>query len=246
VVTITTRHRRAAVAMLLVTVVAAVLLQWKPARSIMLLAPSIAGFVEVGPDIWVERGMTAGTQDAVVQAVRHARAQLQHFYAVPLGRPVVLACSTATCFRRCGGIGHATTYFGSRVLLGPSALNPVKVAHELSHVELATRVGAVRVLLRVPQWFDEGLAVVVSDDPAFDEAKWLAATARGAAAPDLRRLVTLRGWLDMTKVDGQLSYGTARHEVGRWYASVGTRGIERLFAMLRDGYAFDDAYNTVR
>jgi len=238
--------RRLLPAALVVALLAALVLQWKPARSVTLFVPRMAGFTQAGPDIWVERGTAAETGRGLVKVVALAQVRVREFYGIQIGRPVVLACSTPGCFRRCGGIGHATSYFGNRVLLGPSALNLVKVTHEFSHVELAARVGAVHVLLRVPQWFDEGLATVVSEDPAFDEAKWRSATAGGAAAPDLRRLETLSGWLETTKVDGQLSYGTARHEVARWYAGAGAGGIERLFAMLRHGYAFDDAYKSVK
>lgn len=226
----------------LVVFVAGVFVFAKPARSVTLLVPSMAGFVQAAPDVWVEGGTNAETRDTVVRAVALANQRLRGFYGAQAGRPIVLACSTLNCFRRSGGIGHGTTYFGNRVLLGPSALNVVKVTHELSHVELAARVGALRILLRVPQWFDEGLAVMISDDPVFEERKWLSATGGGTRAPDLHRLATLRGWLTLTKVDGQLSYGTARHEVARWYARVGLGGLEHMFAMLRDGSDFEVAY----
>ena len=118
-------------------------------------------------------------------------------------------------------------------------MSSVKLTHELSHVELATRVGVVRALLKVPQWFDEGLAVLVSADPDFTEARWLAATDNGARAPSPDRLRTLGGWLS---VDRELSYGTARHEVARWYARVGRSGLDRLFAALHAGETFERAY----
>jgi hypothetical protein len=222
--------------------VAGLLLFVKPARGITLLAPSVAGFVQAAPDVWVERGASESTRDTVVRAVALGNGRVREFYGAQAGRAVVLACTSVSCFRLHGGIGHGTTYFGNRVLLGPSALSVVKVTHELSHVELAARVDALRVLLRVPQWFDEGLAVMISDDPAFDERRWLSATVGGTSAPDLGRLATLRAWLAVTRVDGQLSYGTARHEVSRWYARVGLGGLERLFVLLRKGSAFDAAY----
>jgi hypothetical protein len=225
--------------------VAGLLVFVKPARGLTLLAPSVAGFAQAAPDVWVERGASESTRNTVVRAVALANDRVRGFYGVQAGRPVVLVCSSVSCFRLHGGIGHGTTYFGNRVLLGPSALNVVKMTHELSHVELAARVGALRVLLRVPQWFDEGLAVMISDDPAFDEQRWLSATVGGTSAPDFGRLATLRGWLAVTKVDGQLSYGTARHEVSRWYARVGLGGLERLFVLLRKGSAFDAAYAAV-
>jgi hypothetical protein len=49
--------------------------------------------------------------------------------------------------------------------------------------------------------------------------------------------------LTVTKVDGQRSYGTARHEVARWYDRVGLRGLERLLAMIRGGSDFQAAYD---
>jgi hypothetical protein len=232
-------------ALLGVVLVVSLFLAWKPARSVTLLAPAMVGFVQAGSDIWVERSTNAEQRESILHAVAAAHERLRAFFGHQVGQPVVLACSTPGCFRRCGGIGHGTTYFGNRVLLGPAALNVTKVIHEFTHVELAARVGAVRALLRVPQWFDEGLAVMVSDDPAFDEAKWMAATAAGTTAPDLARLVALRDWLNVTKVDGLLSYGTARHEVAGWYERVGLRGVEHLFAMLRDGSHFQAAYTAV-
>jgi len=142
----------------------------------------------------------------------------------------------------CGGIGLDTTFFGDRVLLSPDGVSSIKVSHEFSHVELATRVGAVRALFNVPQWFDEGLAVLVSEDPNFTEARWLVATENAARAPALDQLKTLRGWLAVNK---DLSYGTARHEVARWYARAGRTGLDRLFSALRAGETFERAYASI-
>lgn len=208
-------------------------------RGASLLVPSISGFVEVAPDVWVERGMGAAERDRVVGAVPDARKSIERFFSGEPGGSVVLACASARCFRRCGGIGRATTFFGNRVLLSPDGVSSVKLSHEFSHVELATRVGVVRALVKVPRWFDEGLAVLVSADPDFVEARWLAATDNGARAPSLDRLATLRGWLS---VDRELSYGTARHEVARWYARAGRSGLDRLFAALRAGETFERSY----
>jgi len=103
--------------------------------------------------------------------------------------------STSECFRRHGGFGRGTTYFGDRELLSPLAVNPVKAAHEFSHVELAARVGALRALLRAPSWFDEGLAVLFSEHPVFAEDHWLVETSSGATAPTLDQLASMAGWL---------------------------------------------------
>ncbi|MFG1943168.1 hypothetical protein [Nonomuraea sp. NPDC048826] len=48
-------------------------------------------------------------------------------------------------------------------MLSPRGADPVIASHELSHVELHTRLAGAEV----PQWFDEGLAVVVCGDPRY-------------------------------------------------------------------------------
>jgi hypothetical protein len=42
------------------------------------------------------------------------------------------------------------------------------LAHEFSHVDLHTRIGLMRFLAgAIPAWFDESLAVIVSDDARY-------------------------------------------------------------------------------
>ena len=42
------------------------------------------------------------------------------------------------------------------------------LAHEFSHVELHAQIGVFRLLMgAIPAWFDEGLAVIVADDPRY-------------------------------------------------------------------------------
>jgi hypothetical protein len=234
--------KRLALAAAVTAVLLASLFQSNRVRSVALLFPSLSGFDEVAADVWAEREMSAAARDRLVDTVAAARGAVERFFSGVSGHHVVLACSTARCYRMCGGIGLGTTFFGNRVLLSPGGVSSSKVSHELSHVELASRVGALRALFQVPQWFDEGLAVIVSDDPDFTEAKWLAATEGGARAPALQQLETVRGWLAATKENKQLSYGTARHEVVRWYARAGPKGLQRVFAAIRAGEKFERAY----
>jgi hypothetical protein len=71
--------------------VAGVFVFAKPARSVTLLVPVMAGFVQAAPDVWVERGTNAETRDTVVRAVALAHQRLHGFYGAEAGRPIVLA-----------------------------------------------------------------------------------------------------------------------------------------------------------
>lgn len=98
------------------------------------------------------------------------------FYQGRNSSPTMLACLTVACYQHIGGGGEKGVGVLNRaVMLSPDGVNTVIAAHEMSHVELHERLGARG---HVPQWFDEGLAVVVSNDP-----RYLAPDTAGGSAP---------------------------------------------------------------
>ncbi|MFD0490124.1 hypothetical protein ACFQ0O_27270 [Saccharopolyspora spinosporotrichia] len=134
----------------------------------------------------------------MVSAVEEANRRVDRFYGGRVSSPRIVACLTDGCYRRIGGGGErGVAVLNSAVMLSPRGVDPVIASHEMSHVELHTRLHSSGA--RVPQWFDEGLAVLVSGDP-----RHLAP----ATAPD-RCLVpaaeplpeTLDGWLKAAAAD---------------------------------------------
>lgn len=62
------------------------------------------------------------------------------------------------------------------------------IAHEWSHAEFSARVGGFFAAKDVPSWFDEGLAVLISNEPSHSEEIWQAMTAAGIVTPPLNEL----------------------------------------------------------
>ncbi|GAA2608007.1 hypothetical protein [Paractinoplanes durhamensis] len=135
------------------------------------------------------------------------------FYGARLSEPRVLICSTASCYDRLGGGGEKGRALRNwSLMLSPAGINPTIATHELSHVEFHERLGSASG--KVPQWFDEGLAVLVSDDarylrPAsqsdrcklpYDEARpvidadWWTAAADGVDRPYLQAGCVVSRW----------------------------------------------------
>lgn len=215
------------------------------ARSVRLYFPAASGLETVRPGLYADPAMSARQREALAADVEAGRRRAAEFYGGLVSSPTIVACASMACYRRFGGIGRKGVCRNGALLLSPEGLNPVIVAHEWSHAELAARVGQLRVWRSVPQWFDEGIAVLLSRDPIYTEEAWLAATDNGAKAPPLSALETLRGWLRATGKDGktrQLSYGTARHEVAGWYAAAGPDGLRALIGGLRNGDDFREIY----
>ncbi len=218
-------------------------------RSVRLYFPEASGLAAVRPGLYVDPALAGPQREAFAADVEAGRSRAAEFYGGLVSSPTVVGCASMDCYRRFGGIARKGVFRNGALLLSPEGLTPVIVAHEWSHAELAARVGRLRTWSSVPQWFDEGIAVLSSRDPEYTEEAWRAATDNGTRVPPLSGMETLGGWLRVTGKDGktkQLSYGTARHEVSAWYACAGPDGFRDLVASVRDGGDFHETYERTR
>lgn len=201
--------------------------------------------MSLGANVFVDSELPPAGKFRIVDIVEQARQRAENFYGRLAADPRIVLCTTVDRFRKAGGMGLGFSD-GRDVLVSPYGASVEIVSHELSHVELASRLGGyAQALAKVPQWFDEGLAVVVSQAPEFSEQAWLDATENGRNAPQLSQLESASDWNRITGESGvnmQLSYGTARREVARWYGAVGGEGLARLIGALNRGESFYVAY----
>lgn len=122
------------------------------------------------PQVHYERGASQYAQ-AVAALLPAAVAQVEAAHGRPFARPVNIGVySSRTAFAAANGLGNTraagVTFFG-RVLLSPILFTtqrprlPAILTHEMSHAHLQSWLPALKYL-RLPNWFKEGLAVVVS------------------------------------------------------------------------------------
>ncbi len=207
-------------------------------RTARLFAPTWFGFIEISEGVFVDESMPSSQRANLLETIQAAKGRVSSFFGRLKGKPDIFACSTEACFVSNGGItAEGNAYGSSMVLLSPRGLDVVTLSHELTHIELSSRVGDFQAWRAIPPWFDEGLAVLVSQDPRYVVEMWLRATENGRRAPRLMSLgdaVPWRNW--------QLSYGTARHAVGEWYSRVGSKGLLHLIRDLKRGKEFDAVF----
>jgi hypothetical protein len=210
-------------------------------RSTKLLLPSWFGFSEISEGVYVDDQMSPAQRQEFLKTLSLSKQRVSVFFGSIEASSKVFACSTEECFVSHGGVtAKGKAYGDSMLLLSPRGLDAVIASHELTHIELHGRVGAFRSWRAIPSWFDEGLAVLVSEDPRYTEDAWLKATDNGCNAPKLENIGEMLG-----KGDWLLSYGTARREVGAWYLHAGSAGLERLIAEVKNGSDFNSAFNTI-
>ncbi|MFI6508733.1 hypothetical protein ACIBCT_14105 [Streptosporangium sp. NPDC050855] len=231
------RRRPARVAALLAAVLAVLLVA---AVAVTALAfPSVAattcpgcyGLERLRPGLYAEPGLSPERRRQVIEVAERAGRRVSDFYGGRESSPDVLVCLSDDCYRRIGGGGErGVAVLNRAVMLSPRGADPVIASHELSHVELHARLGDGEV----PQWFDEGLAVLVSEDPRYLGP----AGDRCRAEPRPVLPATLKDWLRAASADPGV-YAEAACRVSRWAgAGRGPRAVRDLVERLSAGESF--------
>lgn len=233
--------------------------------ALKLLAPESNGLEKIMPSLYVEAGADAETRRRLQEGMVLAERAIEAAYGSIQARPVVHACVTDACSRRFGNYGaqrakiYAGHGLGHLVLLFPRGLNWHYIAHEWSHAEIAARL-TLAARWKLPQWFDEGLAVSISEAAETSEAHWRFLAAADVPRPtreELLSLDSLRRWDDAVGRYGEKQnlerkargepeiapvYSAAGHEVRPWLRAAGKDGLLRLIADLNAGTGFEAAY----
>lgn len=205
------------------------------------VCPACYGFQDVGNRVYVQRQTTAQERAAIVGIVDAARERLTQFWGPLRATPRVFVCSDDACFRRLGGGGRrGMSLFDQVAVLSPRGNDAVIAAHELSMNELHHRIGLWAFARgRVPIWFNEGVAMVSSDDlrylaPADQADRCL--VAGSAPLP-----VGMFEWNRLALSDRRL-YAKAACQTSRWMASHGgASGVVALVEKVGAGDTFENA-----
>lgn len=95
--------------------------------------------------------------DAIVDVERKL-GKLENF-------PKAIFCSTQACYEKFGFRHSSASAIGrTAIVVGPRGWKPFYIKHELIHYWQAEKFGVIRMLL-VDEWFKEGMAYFLSDDP---------------------------------------------------------------------------------
>jgi hypothetical protein len=195
--------------------------------------PGCYGLERLQPGVYAESRLAPAERRHVAEVVEQANKRVGDFFGGRASTPDILVCLSDDCYRRVGGgRERGIAVLNRSVMLSPRGVDPVIASHELTHVELHARVEGAEV----PQWFDEGLAVLVSDDPRY------LASAGDRCLLDSRRAlpVTLGDWLRAASADPRI-YAEAACQVSRWAATNGGKdAVLTLIERLSTGQAFPD------
>jgi hypothetical protein len=227
-----------------------------------LLSPESFGLTPITPGIYVETGTDEATKAKLRDALGKAENAIRAAYGSVNSRPVVHACISESCYEAFGGRSSVAKVYGDRILLSPRGLNWHFLAHEWSHAEMRSRL-TISAWWHMPQWFDEGVAVAVSEAPEHAESHWKFLTESNVSRPtreELHTFKSLREWLGAVhrygedrnierKAKGEPEirpvYAAAGHELRPWLAKTGSPGLLGFIERLNGGEDFDAAYQAL-
>jgi len=210
-----------------------------------LLDPTSYGMEQIAPRVYVGKEILADQRKQLLQSVETARQRVAAFYGGLVSDPTIYGCATRECIEFFGGMGDGYAVKATGILLWPKSLIPEAIAHEWSHIELYARLDGRWG--GMPGWFNEGLAVVVSDLPHHSEAVYQEAVSSGYPIPLLSDLAG-RQWTPsfMKRYENpkglNIVYSTVGHEVRMWYQRVGQQGLLKLIEALKSGERFSAVY----
>lgn len=220
--------------------------------------------LEQGGPVYVHQSVTARQQRQLRGHVLTARDRIRRFWGDRRGRAVLIYCPQQTDYEQyCvdgegAGCSLGTPWGASYLILGPEGNNADVIAHELCHDELFARLGWWRVKRQIPQWFNEGLALMVdyrfSNPAVWDRPDSTKANRAGFEDDDDLMPFARRPMLKLTELETtrdffggdyghvMLAYRTAADEVSRWLTTVGRAGVLALTDAVATGDDFSDTY----
>lgn len=234
--------RSATIGTVMLITLGAAFLAWAQPAIAALACPMCFGMERLSGNVFVESILSAEDRTRFLAMIAKSEQMVAGFYGELRENPVVIACASEDCARRLGGKGaKAISYANFGMRLSPSGLDPTIIAHERAHIELHGRLGLVRFLAgAVPAWFDEGLAVVISDDPRYLLPADAKDRCRSEPNEDLPSGMT--EWMRRASVDHSL-YAQAACRVLRWgNAHGGRNGLVALITRVAQGEHFDSLY----
>ena len=184
--------------------------------------------------------------------------RVDSFYSGKKSSPVIIVCSNAQQYEKyCSstegaGCSLGTPWGSTFIVLNVEGLNVDVISHEMSHIELLERIGWWKITTQVPQWFNEGVALMLDkrfvDNPDVigryldysDE--WLYYTRGGQEILELEHISAVKEFFKGNQQYVMLAYMTSGLEVSYWLMDGKSNVMQKFTGYLNQGFSFKEAY----
>ena len=221
----------------------------------------LSGFRFAGDDLFVSSEILESHHHLLRSIIHSAEMRVDSFYSGLRSKPKLIICATPAEYERyCSGVEGAGCSLGtpwgeSFIVVNMEGINVDVISHELSHIELLKRLGWWETTFRVPQWFNEGIALMLDrrfvdiQDPvgrylAYSD-EWLSYSG-GQMILELDEIASLKTFFRGKPRQVMLAYMTSGMEVSYWVASMDSTGFSQFLHLMESGLSFAEAYGKVQ
>ena len=241
------RLRRGLAVVLLLFAVAIVALAVHSPYYVQLALLPFADIAALGDRTWTVPSSPEAARTILARDVAAARARVGELFGTRISCPPVIAGEGPETLERFAGTRGRTgvsrlTPFGSWIVVTSRGANVDVLAHEMTHVELAARLGAMRFERAVPTWFSEGLAMQVDHRSEYSLEAYEELKRKGVGPRPLRSMQDQAGFVAGGGDNARMAYIESKIEVGRWYVQAGRKGLLALIACRRARAEFQACY----
>lgn len=221
----------------------------------------LSDFNKIQNNVYASPDIKPGSFKLISKIVGSSVSRVDSFYNSVRSRPLVIICSDKSQYQKyCNstdgaGCSLGTPWGSSFVVVSDQGLNVDVISHEMSHVELLAQLGWWKTLSQIPQWFNEGLALMldkrfVSDPNPLKRYlryrnEWLYYSAKEGQKLELKSIQSFKGFFAGDERHVMLAYMTSGMEVSYWLALSGDKGFHDFLAIMRNGTPFEEAYGEV-
>lgn len=217
-----------------------------------------SGFVPDGGKTYFSPDLAPKSYKFLQKTIRQSEARVDSFYNGKKSDPTLIICSDSRQYQKyCNstegaGCSLGTPWGSSFVILNAQGMNTDVISHEISHTELLERLGWWTIATEIPQWFNEGTALMLDrrfvNNP--DAAgryldymeEWLYYTGGGQQILELENIESIKGFFSGGQRQVMLAYMSSGMEVSYWLAVMGKNALHDLITRINTGQTFAQAY----
>lgn len=223
---------------------------------------SFSDFQKVDARLYVSAGIDKVQRQQMDASITKARRRVADFWGKARGNATLILCSNPDEYQKyChssegAGCSLGTPWGDSYIVLNPYGLNEDVISHEMCHDELFMRLGWWKATTQTPQWFNEGLALMLDrrfvseTDPQLRylsyKDEWLYLTHGAQEVLELNSLKSMKGFFGGNQRHVMLAYMTAGMEVSYWLMLLGPGNVRVLLDAVAQGNDFTNTYERMK
>lgn len=194
-------------------------------------------------DIYFRSSVPNKKKEELKLLVSLAEERVALFWGEKLSTPKFIYCENEEDYLKFGGPfltpAAAVMHIGSYVVISKDGVDLDIISHELSHTELFERIGLVNRSMKIPVWFDEGLAMQVDHRPYYslDSLKELSNNFKNL--PNVKSLEGYSSFGSGSREEVMMNYLAAKFELHNWYTA---EKLERFIFQINHGASFEESY----